>query len=62
VVWSGFVVVYFCHASARIFGFETREAPTWPFILDACIDGAAKIGYAAIIVDEPRRRKARSRR
>ncbi|KAJ1448100.1 hypothetical protein M885DRAFT_623762 [Pelagophyceae sp. CCMP2097] len=51
VVWSGFVAVYFLTATVRFLGLKTSEAPVWPFALDACIDVAAKLVYAAIIVD-----------
>ncbi|KAJ1448541.1 hypothetical protein M885DRAFT_623342 [Pelagophyceae sp. CCMP2097] len=51
VAWSGFVFVFFAHAGARFTGVDTRDAPVWPFVLDAVIDVGAKLVYAAIIVD-----------
>ena len=50
-IWTVFVVTFFFAGAAKLSGLETREAPSWPFCVDAAVDLLAKLLYSALIVD-----------
>mmetsp|Transcript_27517 Transcript_27517/g.98207 ORF Transcript_27517/g.98207 Transcript_27517/m.98207 type:complete len:726 (+) Transcript_27517:481-2658(+) len=51
IIWTTFVIIYFFASVAKWTGWDSREAPAWPFVCDVVVDLLSKLLYAAVIVD-----------